>query len=86
VVICFNKPPNLKSYVQRRGRAREEKSTIALLSSLNDEAEVATDWQKMESEMVAEYMRVDRDLDEAEGIIPNKGHNETRILRVDSTG
>jgi ERCC4-related helicase len=22
MVICFNKPPNLKSFVQRRGRAR----------------------------------------------------------------
>lgn len=85
VVICFNKPPNLKSYVQRRGRARQEKSTIALLLSLNDEADVAADWQKMESEMVAEYMRGGRDLVEAEAIDSNEVNNETRILRVDST-
>lgn len=86
VVICFNKPPNLKSYVQRRGRARQEKSTIVLLSSPNDEADVTVDWQKMESEMVAEYMRDDRDLVGVEGIVPNEVNNETRILRVDSTG
>jgi ERCC4-related helicase len=85
VVICFNKPPNLKSYVQRRGRARQEKSTMVLLSSPSDEADVAADWQKMESEMVAEYMRDGRDSIEAEGILPNEVNNDTRILRVDST-
>lgn len=85
VVICFNKPPNLKSYVQRRGRARQEKSTIVLLSSQSDEADVAVDWQKKESEMVSEYMRGGRDSVEAEGIIPNEVNDDTWVLRANST-
>lgn len=86
VVICFNKPPNLKSYVQRRGRARQEKSTIVLLSSTNDEADIAADWQKMESEMVAEYMRDARDPVEAEGILSDEISYGMEPLRVYSTG
>ena len=86
VVICFNKPPNLKSYVQRRGRARQEKSTIVLLSSRNSEADIAADWEKMESEMIAEYMRDGRNLAEAEDVISNEVGKNRRILRVDSTG
>jgi ERCC4-related helicase len=86
VVICFNRPPNLKSYVQRRGRARQEQSTIVILSSRNSGADATADWEMMESEMIAEYMRDGRNLVEVEGVIPNEVDKNRRILRVDSTG
>jgi ERCC4-related helicase len=86
VVICFNRPPNLKSYVQRRGRARQESSTIVLLSCLNDEADVVADWEKMEAEMIAEYMKDRRDSVEGEGTGPGDANMDQWILRADSTG
>lgn len=86
VVVCFNRPPNLKSYLQRRGRARQENSTIVLLSSVNNEADILADWKKMEAEMIAEYMKDGRDLVEVETIGLNEVNNDTRILRVNSTG
>lgn len=86
MVICFNKPPNLKSFIQRRGRARQEKSAVVFLSSLDDEVDIVAIWQKMESDMVAEYMREGRNLVAAGGISPDEGSNESRMLKVDTTG
>ena len=36
VVICFEKPPNLKAFIQRRGRARKSRSKYVLMFSNND--------------------------------------------------
>ncbi|KAJ6091607.1 hypothetical protein N7467_003576 [Penicillium canescens] len=38
LVICFDKPGNVKSFVQRRGRARHQKSTYAMMISMDDMA------------------------------------------------
>ncbi|KAK5201922.1 Dicer-like protein 2, partial [Exophiala xenobiotica] len=31
LVVCFDVPSNLKPFLQRRGRARQEQSTFAIL-------------------------------------------------------
>ncbi|CAM6085748.1 unnamed protein product [Calypogeia fissa] len=85
VVICFNIPPNLKSYVQRRGRARQENSTFVLFSSPNNEGDVVADWEKMEAEMIVEYRTDGRNSVKAEINPHNEVNNDTRILRVNST-
>lgn len=56
IVICFDKPPNLKSFVQRRGRARQEKSTYAIMLADNDASANLNDFQKLEAEMLRTYI------------------------------
>ena len=85
VVVCFNKPPTLKSFIQRRGRARHEKSTFALLSASDDDSSLGA-WKRLESEMVEEYMRESRELFQEDGSISNDTRNKARIFKVDSTG
>lgn len=86
VVICFNKPPNLKSFVQRRGRARHEKSTLMILLSSDDVAGLGTAWERMESRMVEEYMKESRQLDDEECRVPDEIEDDSMTLRIESTG
>jgi Lhr-like helicase len=51
LVICFNKPANLKSFIQRRGRAREKKSTFVMMLAQDDMAR-RKDWAAMEADML----------------------------------
>lgn len=85
VVICFNKPPNLKSFIQRRGRARHEKSTFMILLSSDDNVDLGAAWERMESQMVEEYMRESRQLDQ-ECRVPHEIEDDSMTLRIESTG
>jgi hypothetical protein len=86
VVICFNKPPNLKSFVQRRGRARHKKSTFMILLSSDDNADLGAAWERMESKMVEEYMKESRQLDDEECRVPDEIEDDSMTLRIESTG
>jgi ERCC4-related helicase len=55
LVICFNKPPNLKSFIQRRGRARQEKSTFAIMLADDNVSASLNSWQELEEEMLRVY-------------------------------
>ncbi|KAJ5772613.1 hypothetical protein N7520_003142 [Penicillium odoratum] len=55
LVICFDKPSNLKSFVQRRGRARHEKSTYAIMASTDDKTLNVRNWEELEQMMVNAY-------------------------------
>jgi hypothetical protein len=48
LVACFQKPANLKSFVQRRGRARHKDSELVLLLNSTDKA---TEWHQLEQAM-----------------------------------
>ncbi len=48
LVVCFQKPYNLKSFVQRRGRARHRDSELVLLLESTDNA---THWHQLEQAM-----------------------------------
>lgn len=71
VVICFDHPPNLKSLIQRRGRARRSESKFALmLADLDDPSTIST-WHELEVAMRKQYendMRELRDLETLEAI------------------
>ncbi|KAI1293352.1 RNase3 domain-containing protein [Xylaria venustula] len=67
LVICFNPPANLKSFIQRRGRARMERSRIVLLSE--GSSDEYNTWIALENEMKKYYeddTRVARELAELE--------------------
>jgi ERCC4-related helicase len=55
LVICFDKPANLKSFVQRRGRARHQKSTFAIMNSNEDDSMDLHKWQELEEVMIKAY-------------------------------
>ncbi|KAI0506601.1 dicer-like protein 2 [Xylaria bambusicola] len=84
LVVCFNAPPNVKSFIQRRGRARMENSRIIILSE--ESSDQHKTWAALEDTMKRLYEDNDRvacELAEFE-----KLDNDTHIqpLRIPSTG
>jgi ERCC4-related helicase len=65
LVICYDKPANLKSFIQRRGRARHEDSTYAIMLSANDDSLSLSKWQELERTMIAAYQNEERQRQEA---------------------
>ncbi|KAL6400813.1 Dicer-like protein 2 [Ilyonectria robusta] len=53
LVVCFDKPANLKSFIQRRGRARMKESKLVLL--LERSAKGPPEWEALEDEMKKQY-------------------------------
>lgn len=57
VVICFDKPPNLKSFIQRRGRARRAASKYVIMFEENGlQSSAISTWHELEDEMRRTYM------------------------------
>ncbi|KAI1117453.1 dicer-like protein 2 [Nemania sp. NC0429] len=84
LVICFDEPPNLKSFIQRRGRARMGNSRIVLFS--DGSSDQHDTWMMLEDLMkktyeddtrvareLAELEELDTDLDMAPLCIPSTG-------------
>ncbi|TLD09053.1 uncharacterized protein PgNI_07577 [Pyricularia grisea] len=62
LVICFDMPANLKSFIQRRGRARRRESKLHLL--IEEESQVSVkDWGALEAAMKQRYEDDMRELD-----------------------
>ncbi|KAF2116487.1 dicer-like protein-like protein 2 [Lophiotrema nucula] len=67
LVICFERPKNLKSFIQRRGRARRRESKyIIFLPDSDDTARSPEKWQQLEHEMVEAYLNDLREVKQAE--------------------
>ena len=83
VVICFEPPPNLKSFIQRRGRARKSISKFVLMFEEGPSSRAILRWEELEAEMTRIYeddMRVLEDaraLEEQEEIGRRELLNET---------
>ncbi|KAK6597748.1 RNase3 domain-containing protein [Botrytis cinerea] len=84
LVICFSKPANLKSFVQRRGRARQQDSKLILLDASGDKA---TNWHELERKMREEYGKEMRELQHIYEIeTADEQSEDDRVLRIESTG
>ncbi|KAH1973043.1 hypothetical protein KXV92_004860 [Aspergillus fumigatus] len=68
VVVCFDQPSNIKSFIQRRGRARQEKSTFAILFSSDCESKTISQWRILEEEMVRLYQDHERMIQDLEAL------------------
>lgn len=82
LVVCFQKPYNLKSFVQRRGRARHRDSELVLLLESTDKA---TEWHQLEQAMRKIYedeMRVLQDI----LLLEDTEEPGNRIFEIPSTG
>lgn len=84
VVICFSKPANLKSFIQRRGRAREQASTLVLMLSAEDEMAESDAWEALEREMVETYQKDAAERRAAQLLEGIEEHSEARF-EVEST-
>ncbi|KAK8171094.1 hypothetical protein BKA80DRAFT_305901 [Phyllosticta citrichinensis] len=85
-VICFDAPPNMKSFVQRRGRARKQDSKYVIILS-NDSPLVKSpeNWTRLEEEMQAVYQNHLREIEHAE--VQEQQDEEAHLeYRVESTG
>lgn len=65
LVICFDEPLNIKSFIQRRGRARMGASTLYLMVQ-DASGQSATDWRGLERQMKEKYEDEMRQNTEAE--------------------
>nr|CAB91758.2 related to RNA helicase/RNAseIII CAF [Neurospora crassa] len=84
LVICFDEPSNIKSFIQRRGRAREVSSTLYLMVQ-NASSESATDWHNLERLMKERYedeMRQNAELE----LLDDPRIGSYPVLEVESTG
>ncbi len=84
LVICFNAPPNVKSFIQRRGRARMESSRIILLSDgSSDQHDTWIALEEMMKKYYEDDIRVARELAELEELDTSPA---IQPLRIPSTG
>ncbi|EGD99987.1 hypothetical protein TESG_07315 [Trichophyton tonsurans CBS 112818] len=84
LVVCFDPPKQLRSFVQRRGRARKQSSKFVIFYAEDDTA-THKDWEAMEDIMKERYFNnkefIDRlrEEDDEEDV-------EYESLRIESTG
>lgn len=65
LVVCYSLPPNVKSFIQRRGRARRMKSSYFLMIEGGSDMQGKIErLKKLEQEMIAEYLDETRKLQE----------------------
>ncbi|KXT08533.1 hypothetical protein AC579_5406 [Pseudocercospora musae] len=81
LVICFDPPKNLVSFVQRRGRARQQHSKYFIFSKANDSGK-ANPWALLEAELKRLYSDDTRQLCEA---LESHLDKESKIYQVQST-
>ena len=74
LVICYDKPANLKSFVQRRGRARHRDSTYAIMLSIEDDKLLLSKWQELERTMIEAYQQEERQREEAGNLEAEQEH------------
>lgn len=67
-VICFDKPSNLKSVIQRRGRARKSESIFAIMLAEDADPSIIIAWEQLEEKMHQQYMDDMRQLQELEAL------------------
>ena len=82
VVICFDKPHNLRSFIQRRGRARDPTSRYVLLHEYGTDTQASAEWQLLERDMREAYQDRSRELEKYEAV----EEDDDRVFAIESTG
>ena len=68
LVVCFELPSNLKSFIQRRGRARKSTSKFVLMFEEGQKPTAVSTWQDLEKEMRQIYQDHMRELQELKAL------------------
>lgn len=83
LVVCIDKPSNLKSFIQRRGRARMRQSYLCLFM---DEADTSsTNWDVLEADMKRQYEDEMREVQKLEALEESEALRYPE-LRIEGTG
>jgi ERCC4-related helicase len=85
LVICFNKPVNLKSFIQRRGRARDKVSVFVLMLAQEDILARCKDWEAMEANMLKMFEEQQRKAKNELQLEDSEEHRYRRFA-IESTG
>jgi ERCC4-related helicase len=85
LVVCFNLPPSLKSFIQRRGRARMERSKFAIMLPNNSDRSKIDAWKELEKELIRAYQDEQRARIQAASIEQQEEVVDYR-LQVKTTG
>lgn len=84
LIVCADKPANLKAFIQRRGRARMRQSHLYILVD-GEDASVPSNWEQLEADMKRHYEDEMRTLQRIEAL-EDAEELEYPELRVESTG
>jgi len=85
LVICFDERPNLRSFIQSRGRARQQGSKFVLFHQEGDRSSKVEQWRRLENEMKLEF----RDAQlaaEARILFEEQEEPGGEVYRIHSTG
>ena len=85
LVACFNPPANVKSFIQRRGRARHMRSRLAILVSATGVYEIIDRWQSLEEEF-SRICQIDRARVMLASAAENRNEELDYELGIPSTG
>ena len=86
LVLCFDPPPNVKSFIQRRGRARQEKSHFAIMFPLGGAGDKLQSWRNLEDTLVRTYQAEQREIADLKAIEDGDDEVVPGTLVVESTG
>jgi ERCC4-related helicase len=86
LVICFDPPPNVKSFIQRRGRARQEKSQFVIMFPKGEGTSKIENWQSLEEDLIRKYQTEQRQIQDLRDIENNDVEVVSGNLIVESTG
>ena len=84
-VTCFEAPENLKSYIQRRGRARMQGSKYAIFLEEPEATDGLEKWRALEEDMRKAYMDELREV-QVLSDLENSEKSDGRTFRVEDTG
>lgn len=85
LVICMDKPTDLRAFIQRRGRARMRESHLYLIEEETD-TNVRKKWEDLEAEMKRQYEDEMRELDRLSELDDSEDNGGYPELYVASTG
>ena len=85
LVVCFHKPPNLKSFVQRRGRARKDVSKYVIMLEEAEGTRAISKWQELEDLMRNIYENGMREVERLEKLEDQEADGRREFV-VETTG
>ncbi|KAI9741256.1 MAG: Dicer-like protein 2 [Cirrosporium novae-zelandiae] len=85
IVICFELPPHLKSFIQRRGRARKEESKYILMLPEDDMFVRVEKWEELEEQMKVIYMNERRKFEKLREL-EAMDEDCKQVLSIEKTG
>ncbi|KAF2669714.1 hypothetical protein BT63DRAFT_267528 [Microthyrium microscopicum] len=86
LVFCFDPPPNVKSFIQRRGRARAQKSQFVIMFPDNEEGDKIAKWHRLEEQLIEAYQQEQREIKDLRNIEDETVEVVPGELVIESTG